>query len=758
MNTRLCLVPLLVSIGLFNAGARADVLPPAQDSSSLKGKLTLVTGRATTLPVSATRKGFVLFNLNNLPEDVLPGDIAQARLRVYFPSAPKPGDIAIHTVTGAWDEKTTAPEPGVSASPIAMLPLASVVGKKFVEVDVTATVQAWRAGQDVNNGFAFLATGKTSVVLGAKEGAGSGYPCELEVEIDRAIGHLSITDSDVNTLIDVTNNGGGGALHGLFGSTTGTASGVLGESNSTSSNAAGVTGVITSTSPGGFSAGVRGINNSTGGLGIGVYGSQNGTGWGVYGFSPSGIGVRGGSTDGFGVYGQSTSGFSIYGVQPVNGTTSAGYFQNNNTVNASPTLVGITNGTGVAIQGSQSGNGGAGAFTITNAGNGSPALFASTDGTGHAITGNQVGTGRAGNFVITNATNSAAALLGSTNGTGPAVSAVQSGTGGGGLFTMTSASNSASAITVNHAGTGAGVTINLTNPSSGGYGLSVQQSGVGHGIVATSAGGHGVLGIASNISAAGVIGENSLGEAVVGITLSSSSNPSYDGSTTGAVVGRNDLLNGIGVRGYGTKTGGVGLLGQGGVSNSLTRAGRFENINSSNTSDVLQVASISTCNLAVFQKSGSNVARIDSTGKGFFNGGTQTGGADVAEVIPSTGPQPTPGDVVEIDPEHPLHYRLSSSANTTMVAGVITTLPGVLMNKAADNESVAPALALVGRVPVKIVGEGGAVRPGDLLVASSTPGHAMRAPADVKPGTVIGKALEPFSGEEGTIEMLVMTR
>ncbi len=54
---------------------------------------------------------------------------------------------------------------------------------------------------------------------------------------------------------------------------------------------------------------------------------------------------------------------------------------------------------------------------------------------------------------------------------------------------------------------------------------------------------------------------------------------------------------------------------------------------------------------------------------------------------------------------------LATSGGTTMVAGVITTLPGVLMNKTSSDESAAPALALVGRVPVKIVGEGGAIRP-----------------------------------------------
>lgn len=165
--------------------AHADLLPPAQDSSSLKGKLTPVTGKATTLSVSATRKGYVLFNIESIPSNVLSGDIANARLRVYFPAAKKPGDIAIHTVTSAWSEVGTVLEPGVSVSPVATFPTATVVAKTFVEVDVTSTVKAWIEGNATNNGFAFVASGLTNILIGAKEGAGSGYPCELEVQIDR---------------------------------------------------------------------------------------------------------------------------------------------------------------------------------------------------------------------------------------------------------------------------------------------------------------------------------------------------------------------------------------------------------------------------------------------------------------------------------------------------------------------------------------------------------------------------------------------
>ena len=69
-----------------------------------------------------------------------------------------------------------------------------------------------------------------------------------------------------------------------------------------------------------------------------------------------------------------------------------------------------------------------------------------------------------------------------------------------------------------------------------------------------------------------------------------------------------------------------------------------------------------------------------------------------------------------------------------------------------------PLLALAGKVPVKATTEGGAIRPGDLLVASSTPGHAMKAAASPAVGSVVGKALEPLDGGSGVIKMLVMLR
>ncbi|MGD9613559.1 MAG: hypothetical protein AB7V22_11745 [Kiritimatiellia bacterium] len=66
-------------------------------------------------------------------------------------------------------------------------------------------------------------------------------------------------------------------------------------------------------------------------------------------------------------------------------------------------------------------------------------------------------------------------------------------------------------------------------------------------------------------------------------------------------------------------------------------------------------------------------------------------------------------------------------------------------------------VAMAGRVPVKVVAAGGAIRVGDLLVASATPGKAMSADHPA-PGTVIGKALESFDAGDGTIMMMVLNR
>jgi hypothetical protein len=154
--------------------------------------------------------------------------------------------------------------------------------------------------------------------------------------------------------------------------------------------------------------------------------------------------------------------------------------------------------------------------------------------------------------------------------------------------------------------------------------------------------------------------------------------------------------------------------------------------------------------------------RFDNTGKGFFNGGTQTSGADLAEFIPVTELLEL-GDVVEIDPNQAGQFRRCATSGSQSVAGVISTKPGVSLGATnpaggAGDVNQGPQLALAGRIPVKVTDEGGSIRPGDLLIASSTPGHAKRASKHPRTGSVVGKALGGLKTGAGIVEMLVMLR
>ena len=82
------------------------------------------------------------------------------------------------------------------------------------------------------------------------------------------------------------------------------------------------------------------------------------------------------------------------------------------------------------------------------------------------------------------------------------------------------------------------------------------------------------------------------------------------------------------------------------------------------------------------------------------------------------------------------------------VAGIVSTDPAHLMNSSQEGVP----LALAGRVPCKVTG---AVNAGDLMVSAG--GGLARAEANPAIGTVIGKAIEDFSGEgEGVIEVLAL--
>jgi hypothetical protein len=114
--------------------------------------------------------------------------------------------------------------------------------------------------------------------------------------------------------------------------------------------------------------------------------------------------------------------------------------------------------------------------------------------------------------------------------------------------------------------------------------------------------------------------------------------------------------------------------------------------------------------------------------------------------------------VVVLDATTSNHVISSNTSYDTRVAGVISAQPGIVLGEKSDNKVL---VATTGRVRVKVDATNGPIQIGDLLVTGTREGFAMKSlPVEIggvrmhRPGTLIGKALEPLAS--GTGEILVL--
>ena len=291
-------------------------------------------------------------------------------------------------------------------------------------------------------------------------------------------------------------------------------------------------------------------------------------------------------------------------------------------------------------------------------------------------------------------------------------------------------------------------TSNLYINDFGGNVLIAKQGNVGIGTsspdakleVYTTANEHGVQGYSSSHTHAGVYGQSSEGTGVWG----KHTDPSY---TSPGVFGEN-TGNGVGV--LGDAGSGTGVIARSASGNPLE----------------------------AYDTSPSSNRRfyVSNAGNTYCDGSFTPGGADLAEMIAvSSGASAVePGDVMVIDANNARAILKSSEPRSTLVAGIYSTKPGFIGSERNWDNSTGPSeaqlgtytledvasefneipLAVVGIVLCKVSAENGPIGSGDLLVTSSTPGHAMR---DNNPqvGTVLGKALESLASGTGVIKVLV---
>ena len=152
---------------------------------------------------------------------------------------------------------------------------------------------------------------------------------------------------------------------------------------------------------------------------------------------------------------------------------------------------------------------------------------------------------------------------------------------------------------------------------------------------------------------------------------------------------------------------------------------------------------------SIVNANANGVGNIGSSGTTFntvFAKATSAQYADLAEKYVADA-EYAPGTVLSIGGT--AEVTQSSQDQDTAVAGVVSTKPAYQMNSALEGTHVA-VIALVGRVPCLVQGP---VARGAMLVSAGN-GRA-RAEPNPRVGTVVGRALESFDGDTGTIEVLV---
>lgn len=416
------------------------------------------------------------------------------------------------------------------------------------------------------------------------------------------------------------------------------------------------------------------------------------------------INTQGGPLAGDGLYGQALAGAGVNGVgQPgVRGVSSSG----------GQGVEGVSE-TGWGVYGRATGNGGYGVYGYAQ----------STTGYGigvYAKSDASAGTGLQASAPVWGVDSLATATTDVAYGV-RGRSASPDGYGGYFLNTATS-----------------GQAIGLLGQSDSTEGYGVQG-------VASSTTGYtvGVYGRAESAGGTGVLGY--AGTGVYGLTASSTGYGVWGHSTS--------LVGGHGVYAQSKATGGAGAALWAQADNTTGGIAIWGHNSSPDSTMVLENFGSGDL-IKAFISGGQLRFRVDNAGNVYADGIYTSPAADLAEMLPAAAGL-EPGDVLVIGPDGKL-ARCTEEYQATVV-GVYSTRAAFVGGASEGKDAVGRVpLAVMGVVPVKATAANGPIAPGDLLVASATPGHAMKSGPNPLVGTVIGKALQRLDRGSGVILMLVV--
>ena len=326
----------------------------------------------------------------------------------------------------------------------------------------------------------------------------------------------------------------------------------------------------------------------------------------------------------------------------------------------------------------------------------------------------------------------------------------------GGLVTVTGNVTGGNIITagaVSAIGTG-----NITGNVNGGNlrttGLITATGTVTGGNIATG----GIITAGSTVSAAGNI---TSGANIAGVNIIASANISAVGNVAGTYfIGNGSQLIGISSAVSVSKIeSGLSNVAIASANANITMAvSTTSNVVVVSTTGITTVGSLTlntgnTALTAVVNGAGNGVGNIGSS-TGYFNRifavATSALYADVAERFESDEVL-DPGTVVELGGSKEItRSRIELSEN---VFGVISTKPAFTMNGGAGEDDTHPAVAMTGRVPVKVTG---IINKGDRLVSAGDGIARAAQPGEATSFNVIGRSLVSKSTNDlGTVEAIV---
>lgn len=300
-----------------------------------------------------------------------------------------------------------------------------------------------------------------------------------------------------------------------------------------------------------------------------------------------------------------------------------------------------------------------------------------------------------------------------------------------------------------------------------------------YGLYGTSISGgtsYGVYGTASNYGVYGKATTSSVTSyGVFGKSASSGSIQTY------GIYGQGNGLKGVGVYGTNTTNGTYGYLGNqsygvygfnagngyygylGGNYGVYGEGGVYGH--TSGSSYAMHAVSDGSSGTGIFAMGGTNGYAADFRGNvRIFSRATNTQilelgeGLDYAEGFDVTETsEVSPGTVLVIDTVDTGHLTIAREPYDTRVAGIVAGANGLGSGVRLGTGQFDHDVALAGRVYCKVDASYGAVKPGDLLTTSPTPGYAMVVRDRVlAQGAILGKAMEPLeSGLKGEILVLV---